>query len=255
MDENKLLSLAVKAGAIMLENGAETYRVEDTASRILSVVETSNPEIIATTTGLFAGIESKKGSISKIKRIKSRTINLEKITLVNELSRQFVSGKISLDEALNKLEKINSLSEYYLFMYCLFNGIGCFAFTLMLKSTPADAACSLIIGMILGLITRKLEERNVQTFLVSLVGGVVIAFLSYLISSVFNNLSQSHIISGSLMPLLPGVAITNAVRDLMNGDYLSGTSRTTEAAIVCVALACGIGITLLFLSEVLGGIL
>ena len=56
--------------------------------------------------------------------------------------------------------------------------------------------------------------------------------------------SFSIIIIGSLMPLVPGVAITNAIRDIMAGDFLSGTSRLVEAILIAVSIAGGAGIAL-----------
>ena len=46
------------------------------------------------------------------------------------------------------------------------------------------------------------------------------------------------------MPLVPGVAITNAVFDTLHGDYLSGTARMLEAFVTAAAVAMGIGIGL-----------
>jgi uncharacterized membrane protein YjjP (DUF1212 family) len=46
------------------------------------------------------------------------------------------------------------------------------------------------------------------------------------------------------MTLVPGVAITNAVLDTINGDYLSGTARILEAFVIAAAIAIGIGLGL-----------
>ena len=43
------------------------------------------------------------------------------------------------------------------------------------------------------------------------------------------------------MPLLPGLAMTNAIRDSMQGDLISGLVRGTEAIIIAIGLAVGAG--------------
>ena len=48
------------------------------------------------------------------------------------------------------------------------------------------------------------------------------------------------------MPLVPGVAITNAIRDTMSGDFMSGLSRGMEAVFSALAIAFGVGIVLIF---------
>jgi uncharacterized membrane protein YjjP (DUF1212 family) len=42
------------------------------------------------------------------------------------------------------------------------------------------------------------------------------------------------------MPLVPGLAITNAVRDLMGGDLVSGLSKGAEALLTAFAIGAGI---------------
>lgn len=46
------------------------------------------------------------------------------------------------------------------------------------------------------------------------------------------------------MPLLPGLSMTNAIRDTINGDLVSGSARALEALLACVAIAAGVGVVL-----------
>jgi uncharacterized membrane protein YjjP (DUF1212 family) len=52
------------------------------------------------------------------------------------------------------------------------------------------------------------------------------------------------------MPLVPGVAITNAIRDTLNGDYVSGAARAVEAFIKALAIALGVGLGLMLFGGV-----
>ena len=61
------------------------------------------------------------------------------------------------------------------------------------------------------------------------------------------------IIISAIMPLVPGVAITNAVRDTLQGDYITGSSRMLEAFIKAASIALGVGIgMMLFGSKFIG---
>lgn len=55
---------------------------------------------------------------------------------------------------------------------------------------------------------------------------------------------MGRIVVGALLPLVPGVALTNAVRDFITGDLLSGILRMVEAILVSAALAGGVGLAL-----------
>ena len=54
------------------------------------------------------------------------------------------------------------------------------------------------------------------------------------------------------MIFVPGVAITNSIRDFLSGDMLSGVARAVEAFIIAISLAAGAGM-ILKLWNTLGG--
>jgi len=56
------------------------------------------------------------------------------------------------------------------------------------------------------------------------------------------------VIIGNIMTLIPGVGLTNALRDLLVGDSVSGLLRLIEAVLIALAIAAGF-----FLVSVLGG--
>ena len=47
------------------------------------------------------------------------------------------------------------------------------------------------------------------------------------------------IIISNIMTLIPGIGLTNSLRDLFVGDSISGVLRLIEAAILALAIACG----------------
>ena len=51
--------------------------------------------------------------------------------------------------------------------------------------------------------------------------------------------STEHIIIGNIMLLIPGVGLTNSLRDMISGDTMSGMLRFLEACIISLAIAAG----------------
>ena len=70
---------------------------------------------------------------------------------------------------------------------------------------------------------------------------------------VFPDLKRDIVIIGCIMPLVPGVIFTTAIRDTLNGDYAAGAARIMEAAVVALAVAAGVGMGMALFSQVLGG--
>lgn len=59
--------------------------------------------------------------------------------------------------------------------------------------------------------------------------------------------NQDIITIASVMPLVPGILITNAIRDLLAGELLAGMSRGVEVALTAFAIGAGVAIVLLII--------
>lgn len=81
-------------------------------------------------------------------------------------------------------------------------------------------------------------------FLSEFLAAVAIGLLAILAVHVHWGNSVDDIIIGSVMPLVPGVPLTNAVRDLLTGDLVSGIARGIEALMSAVAIGSGIAMIL-----------
>ena len=91
---NEILQVAMFAGQMILENGGETYRVEETIWRICKIYGADEAESFATPTGIMASICHQGKTYSLTRRVSNRTVNLDKIDIVNDLSRSIQSKNI-----------------------------------------------------------------------------------------------------------------------------------------------------------------
>lgn len=102
-----LMDTALLAGKIMLQSGAETYRVEDTICRILHTSGLETAETFATVTGLFVTLADPSiDAITKITRVSEKQSNLSQVYEVNDVSRRLCCGVISVEEAYQELLRI-----------------------------------------------------------------------------------------------------------------------------------------------------
>lgn len=251
----KLLIMAMIAGRIMLKNGAETYRVEDTILRLCkSRMNIRYAETFVTTTGIFLTVEYGDDAISYTYRIKSRKIDLNKVAMVNDLSRKFVSSEMSIDEGQSILYNIESSKAYSRPIKVFFGGIAGGFFSLLFGGGFLDFLSSFIISLLLVGLIDFLEEKKFTFFLKNIIGGAIVTIFTILFIQIGIDISLDKVIIGSIMPLVPGVAITNAIRDTITEDFVSGLSRGVEAVIIALSIAFGVGITLRLYFSFLGGL-
>ena len=242
MDKTIILELATNAGRIMLENGAETYRVEE----IISVIgKNFNSEInsYATLTGIISTIKDSKGNfITNTIRISQRTMNLSKIDEIHYLGKNI--SEYNLDDLKLKLEIIEKNMSYGSKFNLLAYAIAAGSFTLLFGGNLIEAIFSGINGLIIYLYLKSMSTFKISNFFINGIGSALIAIFS-IISLKFNFVhSIDKVIIGSLMLLVPGMALTNAVRDVINGDLMAGMARGLEAFFIAASLAVGSGIIL-----------
>ena len=114
MNFQLVIDVAVLAGEIMQNSGAETYRVEDTINRILKASGVETADAFATTTAIVATLSGQKDErITTVRRITKRTTNLNRIYKVNELSRSLCEKKIDFAEAYESLNRIKEEKLQY----------------------------------------------------------------------------------------------------------------------------------------------
>ena len=243
MDINRIIHIACEAGKIILENGGETYRAEETMTRICSSYTINNSESYVTPTLVMISATNNYGqTISLIRRVKNRTIDLHKITLVNDLSRTIKINGITLEKIEDELKNIKEMKRYNNSMNILASCLAAGFFTLVFGGNYLDFIISFIIGAIIKVVIIFLSHLNSGDFFINTVGGAISASIALISSYFFINVHVNTILIGSIMLLVPGITIVNAIRDTISGDLISGMSRTLEAFIVAVAIAIGSGI-------------
>lgn len=244
--ENLLLETCLLAGKIMMESGSEVYRVEDTMNRIALSGGRTDSVSYVTATGIF--ISLKGTHQTQIENVGERSINLEKIVAVNQLSRDFAAKKINLNELSQSLKGIDAkYMNFPLWLQTLSAGIVSSTLMYIFGGTWFDFLATFVIGCLGYLLKHYAHGYLKITFLDYFIASLGIGIFAIL--AVNFNLAQSvdHLIIGSVMPLVPGVAITTSFRDVLAGHMISGLVRGTEAIIVAIAIGVGIATALMTL--------
>ena len=246
MNYRKLVDVAVLAGEIMLASGAETYRVEDTMRHILNVSGLEAAEAIVTGMAISISLaDEKQHTISLVKRIDKRETDLGKVYRVNTVSRKFCNSAITLEEAHEELREIKRVMPYNRFQKFLANIGTIMFFAVLLGGTYYDFAFAVINGLIVALCILGLDAIKMNQFFTNVIGAFAVALFSTFVLKVLEvPITLDVVISGSILPLLPGVAITNAIRDTLQGDYMSGGARAMEAIVMAAGISIGIGLGL-----------
>lgn len=255
MDINTIAYIAVEAGRIILENGGETYRVEDTIIRICTVLGVKHADSFVTPTGIMMSVIDKDGrTTSIVRRIRTRTVDLEKVCRVNEFSRNICKYSNSEKELIQLLKEIDATERYSLSSTLFFSSLAAGFFTLLFGGGVTDFFPAFFAGLLIKFISIKFSNAGINDFFINIVGGAAASIAALLLSRLGLVDSVDKVIIGSIMLLVPGLAITNAIRDTIAGDLVAGLTRATEAFLVAVGIAVGSGIILKVWIAAFGGL-
>lgn len=236
----KIFDTAILAGEIMLVSGAETYRVEDTMGHILALAKHATHTELALATSISISLESAYGQRSMTKRIKDVDTNLNRIYLVNQISRELSAGKLDIYEAYDILcdVRYEKLYSEHLNIFAHMGVCGCFA--ILLGGGIREGLLTALIALTQAAIYFGAARIRLNAFCRTLTATAVFTVVTLCIKSyMFTDIDINPMLIGGIMPLVPGVKFTTAIRDTLSGDYISGIGRIIESIVVSLAIASG----------------
>ena len=242
MDSDKLLNLATALGGLLAESGAEISRVEESVYRLLHAYGGRDAQVFAIPNCLIVSLTAEDGRpVTKMRRIGAHGTDIELLEACNALCRRLCRDIPPLGEACAQVDGLPTACRHHrpasvLLGYACAPAFFCPLFGGGLWDGVSAFLCGLAVGACL-LFGRKWLGRN--SFLRTLVCSGLASLLSLLLVRAGLGRSVDAVTIGVLMLLVPGVALTNAMREFVAGDTYSGLSRTAEAILIATGIALG----------------
>lgn len=255
-DFSEVLKLATKAGHILLQNGAEISRVEETMERIAAHYGVTDCNFFVLSNGIFTTGESvrTREKYAHVEFIPIKGAQLERVVAVNELSRSIPVKGYTVAQAMSILEEIQNGPGKRVWEQLLGSAFGSAGFCAIFGGGMLDCAASFVVGLILWAFFIY-PCRRVSNLLANILSSALATLLCIVFYKAGFGNGLSHMIIGSIIPLIPGIPFTNGIRDLANGDYLAGTTRLLDALLVFFCIALGVSISFILFSRITGGMI
>lgn len=249
MFNNQLLSRILDIGEQMLISGAEISRVEDSISRMCIAYQVKRVDVLTITSVVQVSVHLENGEVfTQSRRIRAYATNLNKLDKLNKLSRNICSSLPDLVYIDKELEEINKEQPYSQYAHYLIYALVAGSFTIFFGGNMADGLASAMIGMLLKFLVNAAQKMDKNLLMINIfcsfaVGAVAIFAVQW---GFGNNLEK--ILIGNIMLMIPGLALTTSIRDMISGDTISGLLRFSEAILLATSIALGFG-----LAEILFG--
>lgn len=241
MNKREMLEISLLAGEILLSSGSEIYRVEETMSRMCKSYG-YNCEIYVTPSGIFMTCSGGGDNevVTHIKRIKQQALDLHRIQLVNSFARKIENSPVTYDESLKVLKDIKSLQYFKFPTRLICSGLTAFSLGILFKGNFFDGCIAGIISMCIYIFNSMISKVGNFQFLQLFISGLLAGGTSLAASNIFTGVHSDKITLGAIMVLLPGLSLTNGIKDALYGDIVSSVARIGDAIYTVAALGAGV---------------
>lgn len=244
METERLLNLACEMGRQLLQNGAEIYRVEESIQHILHSYGRERIEVFAIPSCIIINIQDADRNHTKAVRIKTASNNLRKLGQLNALCREICAAPPPVEQAQTALRAVVEEPVYPQTLSYLAYGMAAFFFTLFYGGNLRSAAVAFACGLTVKATVFYMKRLGANVFFTNLLAGALLAMVPLGLLRAGMALQLDKVIIGAIMLLVPGIAITNVMRDVLSGDFLTALTRFAEVLIVAMGIAVGVAISI-----------
>lgn len=250
-DVAEKMDLLCLAAELVLESGGETYRVEETAMRMAKGFGLEHVNVAAFPTSIFIEAQGQ----ASVRRIRARGSDMTRLARVNDVSRRVEQGGLSVKETRRLLEGISMADGNAQWIKILGSALAAASFSLLFGGSAGTFCVAFFIGMLVQAMTPIFARMEMGVLFMNFVGGLLTALIAEALARVIPYGSANAVIAGGIMPLLSGLLMTNAVRDTMYGDLISGVTRAVEALLIAATVALGVFVGLSLFARMGGALL
>lgn len=230
------------AGRILMESGAEVFRIETTMNHIADSLAIEQFEVYVVNQGIIASGTNQLGyQESKVMNVNETTIDLGKLEAVNALSRSLSKkNKVTPSYVFHKLKEINERTFYPVWVILAAYFFGAGGFSLALGSSPIDSFTAAMAGILAGWFIQIATTRIHTPFLTTILASAIVSLSVNLFYFIGLGETRSIIILGALMIMVPGGFFVNAIREISHNNFAIGFTLLMSALMTCISISAGV---------------
>lgn len=240
MNYSKLLQVILDIAEEMLICGAEVERVEDSIERMCYAYDCRRVNAFIITSNIQVTFEDPEGNIiTQIRRIVRNDTNFDRLDYLNDLSRYICAGKPELPVLIEKYENVMNRKQLPLWVDYLGAIMVASGFAVFFGGTIADGAWAAVLAVVITTINKFLGRYEKNAMALVFIESLAAGFVAILPAALGITLHTDKVMIGGIMLLIPGIAMTNSIRDMLTGDIGTGLLRLANSLLLAAAIACG----------------
>lgn len=245
MNKNEVFDLIMDMGELLLQSGAEVNRVEDTLRRMGAAYGFQRMDVFSITSSIMASARLPDGTVyTQNRRVLQYSMDMNKIEKINHLSRRACGAPMSGEILSQEIQRIRNISDYSQWIQFLNYGMVAGSFTVFFGGSWMDGVSSFLCGLILRLVLRLGRRLGLKTIVLNFFTSVVVGLATLGFLHIGWGEHLDRIIIGNIMLLIPGVLLTTSLRDMINGDLVTGIMGFGDAILRSLAISVGFAVVM-----------
>ena len=237
---DKIMELLMEIVQQMIESGAEISRVEESVNRMCKAYGCV-PHVYATAASVTLTVRGEDGFHGAYsRRILKSSYDVERLHRLNDLVRRITATTPQAEEISAELERIAAVPRYsnwfQIVCYSFIAGSFCVFFG---GRDLWEIIFSCLIGGLIGILCFALDKLGCNKILNRFVCSFLSASAALFLFRINVVPTADNIIIGNIMSLIPGIGLTNSLKDLFTGDTITGILRLMEAILLALAMSLG----------------
>lgn len=236
-----VIDLALWAGQLLLQHGADTDRVERTVHLIGTSLGAAWLDILVSPNALVVTTSSGEEFRTKVRRVVTLGVNMAIVAQINDLSHRIVDGELDRFQTRAELIRISNMRPFYnRWLVIVAVGLACAGFSRLFGADWAVFGVTAAAAGVATFVRQEMLKRHFNPFLIV----VLTAFTAGAIAStatIFRLSPQpQHALAASVLLLVPGVHLINSLQDMLRGHMVTGMVRGLTGAVISLCIALGL---------------
>lgn len=240
MTQEQVVNISLEISYKMLLSGAEIYRVEQCVRYISNAYGFPDSDCFAILTSIVVTVMDEDKICTRTKRVNRRSTDLGKVARLNDLSRYICKYKPDYQTVCKLIKEIDHMKPYSFWTITAIYVMVSFFFAKFYNGTFTAAVITGLIGVFVHPIQWIGDRIGSNLFFTNMITSAVLTTCACAVHVLFYSNELDIIIISLIMNLVPGVALTHCMRDLISNELISGLARMAEVLISATGTAVGV---------------
>lgn len=236
-----VISISLWAGQMLLQHGADSARVEETVHRLGTGLGCDWMDVVVQPHAIVVTTVNNHHFRTKARRVPSMGVNMLVVSRVTDIMYQVQAGEMDRFDVRRELIEIDNLKPLYnRWLIVVMVGLSCAAFSRLFGGNWETFAVTWFAASTGMWVRQQMHRHYFNAFIIVMATGFVASGIAGLAIRLFASGMSEIALAASVLLLIPGAPLINALEDLINGHTLTGVARGISGSIIALSIALGI---------------